>query len=211
MGPANSKLNTYWSQLRVERNVTIPVLCSETGLSEGALVTYFSGEHVPREYAARKLCYYFGVDYDFGLSKFIEGHKIWNERHSEEWHKHDKQRESTYAKNYYRENVYMTCLPLSRNSDADIIEKLNTIEVGNRSSYIRWVLRQHLRNDTFSTERLTPEVQALLKVIYSEVPFEIFMQMLSTLLDSKKIDAKLLYGYVSYPTFLEISKLQNYI
>lgn len=203
--------DTFWSNLRIERGITINQISQDTGLPLGSLTTYFSGEHVPREYALRTLCYYFGIDVDKGREEFIQGHEIWDARHSEEWRQHDKQRESTYAKNYYRENVYMTCLPLSRTSDADIIEKLNTIEVGNRSSYIRWVLRQHLRNDNFSIERLTPEIKNLLKVIYSEVPFDIFMTMLSSLLDKKTIDAKLLYGYVTYPTFLEVYRLQNCI
>jgi len=209
MGVSTSQ-NTYWSKLRVEHGITLLALSRELGISAGALRTYFSGEHVPREYAARKLCQYFGIDYNLGLSKFQEDHRIWNERHNTEWHIHNKQREAKYYKKYYS-NAYMLCLNLSRKSDADIIEKLMTIELGNRASYVRWVLRQHLRNDNFSTERITPEIQALLQVIYSEVPFDIFMQTVSTLLDTKQIDVKLLYGHVSYDTYLEIYRLQNYI
>ena len=205
------KIDTWWAMLRIARGVSIPKLSSDIDIPIGALTTYFSGEHIPREYATRKICLYFDVDYEFGKSKFIEGHNSWNTRHSAEWFAHDKQRESEYHRKYNNTNAIPYCVSFDRTKDRDLLDKLDSIELGNRSPYIKWVLRQHLGNDTFSTERLTPEVNALLKIIYSEVPFEIFMQMLSTLLDSKRIDAYLLYGYVSYHTFLEIYRLQNYI
>ena len=205
-------VDTFWSKLRVARNLSIPKVSEDTGLPIGSLTTYFSGEHVPREYALRTLCYYFDVDLEEGKSEFIKDHETWNKRHSDEWHNHDKQRQSAYYKNKYANgDVYLMTIALRKNADKDIIDKLNTIEIGNRSTYLRWVLGQHLRNDNFSVERLTPAVRNLLEVIYSEVPFDIFMKMLSSLLDTKTIDAKLLYGYVSYSTFLKVYKLQNCI
>ncbi len=207
----NMKPMTFWGKLREEHNITFGSLSKELGLSHGALVTYFSGEHIPREYAARKICHFFNIDYEFGMSKFKSDHTIWDMRHDDRWHAHDKQRESDYHKKYIRNNAIPYCVSFDRTKDRDLLDKLDSIELGNRSPYIKWVLRQHLGNDKFSADRLTPEVQALLKVIYSEVPFEIFMQMLSTLIDSKRIDARILYGYVSYPTFIEIRKLENYI
>lgn len=203
--------DTFWTKQRLVRNLQLPKIAKDTGLPLGAIVTYFSGEHIPREYATRVLCQYFDIDYELGKAKFIEDHQIWNTRHSTEWFAHDKQRESEYHKKYNRNNAIPLCFSFDRTKDRDLLDKLDAIEPGNRTAYIKWVLRQHLGNDAFSTERLTPEVNALLKVVYSEVPFEIFMQMLAKLLDSKKIDAEVLYGYVSYPTYLKVLKLQNYV
>ena len=206
------KSHTFWTEQRLAKGVTIPTISNDTGLPYGALVTYFSGRHIPREYATRVLCEYFGVDYELGQSKFIEDHEIWKQRHSVDWVAHDKAREHKYFTEVYtKSKVYMMSLAFDYANDDDLIKKLNTVELGNRSAYIKWIMRKHLGNDFFSTERLTPEVTNLLKIIYSEVPFEIFMQMLSTLLDTKTIDAKLLYGYVSYPTFLKIYRLQDCI
>lgn len=211
MGKAHTKLTTFWSQKRLESGLTLDKLSSDIGIAVGALRTYLDGEHIPREYAMRKICHYFDVDFVEGRLHFIEDHEVWQNRHPKEWHNHDTQRERTYYKRWYRDCGYNLCINFSKEHDADLYDKLSTIELGNRAPYVKWVLRQHLGNDTFSTERFTSEVQNLLKVIYSEVPFEIFMQMLSSLTDTKTIDAKLLYGYVSYPTFLKVYKLQDRI
>ena len=208
---ATSKLDTFWSKLRVKRNISLRAIAKDTGIPIGALTTYFSGEHIPREYAARVICNYFDIPYEQGKIEFIKDHVAFNQRHTAEWFIHDKSRESAYHYDYNRTHAIPYCVSFHLVKDADLINKLNTIESGKRSPYIKNVLRQHLGNDKFSTERLTPEVQELLKVIYSEVPFEIFMQMLSSLLDTKTIDAKLLYGYVTYPTFLKVYRLQDRI
>lgn len=207
----NSKMGAFWSDLRVERNVKLETIAKDTGLQLGALQTYFSGEHIPREYASRVICNYFDIPYEQGRVEFIKAHVKFNRRHDPEWFVHDKLRESVYHYEYNRTKAIPYCIHFDRIKDADLINKLSTIESGKRSAYIRNVLRRHLGNDTFSTERLTPEVQELLKIIYSEVPFEIFMQMLSSLLDTKTIDDKLLYGYVSYDTYLKIYRLQDNI
>jgi hypothetical protein len=207
----HQKINTWWAMLRIDRGVSISKLSSDIDIPSGALETYFSGEHIPREYAARKICLYFDIDYEFGKSKFIEAHNFWNTRHSAEWFAHDRQRESDYHRKYNNTNAIPYCVSFDRNSDRDLLDKLDTIESGKRSPYIKWVLRQHIKNDVFSLERLTPEVVNVLKLIYSEVPFEVFTAVLSGLIDCKMFDARMLYDYVSYPTFLEIYRLQNRI
>lgn len=207
----SSVMGTFWSDLRVARGVTIPQLSKDIGIPIGALHTYFSGEHIPRETALLQICYYFNVDPEIGRAKFIEGNKHWIKRHNEEWHVHERQRESTYHKFYNNCYAIPMCISFSRSYDKDLLDKLETIESGKRSSYIKGVLRKHLGNDDFSTERLTQEIRDLLEIIYSEVPFDIFMQTLTTLLNTKTFDERLLYGYVSFPTFIKIRKLQNQI
>ena len=211
MAIGESKYTTRWAKLRAKRGVTIPTIAKETGLSVSSLTTYFSGEHIPRDYALMVLCNYFDIDVETGRDFFIKDHQIWNTTHSAEWHKHDKERERAYFNKYYHTNGYLVCLNFSRKSDKDLIDKLNTIELGNRCAYIRNLLRKHLGNDNFSTERLTPEVRDVLSVIYSEVPFDIFMKCLETLLDTKMFDVKLLYGYVTYKTYMKIYKMQDKI
>ena len=203
--------DTFWSMLRIARGVTLQTIAKDTGIGLGALTTYFSGEHIPREFALMTLCNYFDVDLDLGREKFNEGHEIWNNRHSPEWHTHDRQRESEYHKKYNRTNAIPICISFDRKKDRDLLDKLDTIELGNRSPYIKWLMRQHLGNDAFSTERLTQEVRDVLSVIYSEVPFDIFMKCLETLLDTKMFDVKLLYGYVTYKTYMKIYKMQDNI
>ena len=209
--PFTTKNYTFWTQRRLARGVTVTTLAKQFGVCEGTMRTYFSGEHIPRESMIMQLCNYFDVDLAVGRSEFIKDHQIWEERHSAEWHKHDKEREKAYFHNYYYNNNYLVCLNFNRKTDKDLIDKLHTIELGNRCEYIRNLLRKHLGNDNFSTERLTPEVRDILSIIYSEVPFDIFMKCLETLLDTKTFDVKLLYGYVSYPTFIKIYKLQDKI
>ena len=207
----SSVMGTFWSNLRVARGVTIPQLSKDTGIPVGALHTYFSGAHIPRETALLQICYYFGVDPELGRAKFVEGNKQWISRHNADWHTHDKQRESLYHKYYNSHYAIPICVSFSRKADKDLLDKLDTIEAGKRTRYIKGILRKHLGNDDFSTERLTAEVRDLLEMIYSEVPFDIFMQTLTTLLNTKTFDERLLYGYVSFPTFIKIRKLQNQI
>lgn len=208
---ATSRYYTFWTEQRLAKGVTISTIAANTGLPAGAVRTYFDGEHIPREYAAMKICDYFDIPLAQGKEEFIKDHELWKKRHTSDWFAHDKQRESEYHKKYNDTNAIPICVSFDRVKDRDLLDKLDSIELGNRSPYIKWLMRKHLGNDLFSTERLTPEVQNLLKVIYSEVPFEIFMQTLSTLLDTKTFDAHLLYGYVTYATFMEIYRLQNYI
>jgi transcriptional regulator with XRE-family HTH domain len=210
-GVPHQKSNTWWAMLRIDRGVSISKLSSDIDIPIGALTTYFNGEHIPREYATRKICLYFDVDYELGKSKFIEDHNFWNTRHSAEWFAHDKQRESEYHKKYNKTNAIPYCVSFDRSKDRDLLDKLDTVESGKRSPYIKWVLRQHLRNDAFSLERLTPEVIALLQKLYSEIPFDVFLNVLSGLIDRKMLDARMLYDHVSYPTFLEIYRLQDKI
>jgi len=209
--PFTIKNYTFWTQQRLAKGVTVAALAKEFDVTEGSLQTYFSGEHIPRESVIMQFCNYFGVDKATAKAAFVKDHQIWEERHSSEWHKHDKEREKAYFNKYYYNNSYLVCLNFNRKTDKDLIDKLNTIELGNRCGYIRNLLRKHLGNDNFSTERLTPEVRGVLSVIYTEVPFDIFMKCLETLLDTKTFDVKLLYGYVSYSTFIKIYKLQDKI
>ena len=211
MGSPRGYYYTYWTEKRLAKGVTIETVSASTGIPTGALRTYFSGEHIPRKYALMKICNYFDVNIAEGQAASIAANELWNQQHSTEWHEHDKQRESEYHKKYNSTNAIPICVSFDRKKDRDLLEKLDSIELGARSTYIKWVMRKHLGNDMFSTERLTSEVVDLLKIIYSEVPFEIFMKALSSLLDTKTFDVHLLYGYVSYPTFMKIYKLQNQI
>ena len=206
-----TKNYTFWTAQRLKKGVTIPTIAKALELPEGAVRTYFSGRHIPRDYALMKICDYFDIPLEEGREASVKDHEIWKQRHSAEWHTHDKDRESAYHKQYTTNDAYMLCITFRYKEDFDLVKKMQSIELGSRGSYVKWVLRQHLGNDMFSTERFTPEVSNLLKIIYSEVPFEIFMQMLSSLVDTKTIDARLLYGYVSYHTFMEIYKLQDKI
>lgn len=212
VGKPNTRVNyTYWTELRLSKGVTVETVANAINLPVHRVRTYFSGEHIPQEYALMSLCNYFDISIEEGRNAFIQDHEIWEQRHSAEWHEHDKQRESEYHKKYIRSKVIPICVCFDRKKDDDLLAKLETIELGNRSAYIKWVMRKHLGNDMFSTERLTPEVMDLLHIIYSEVPFEIFMKLVGSLIDTKTIDANLLYGYVSYSTFMEIYRLQNQI
>ena len=158
-----------------------------------------------------RLCDYFGVSIEEGRAGFISDHELWEQRHTDEWRNHDKQREAKYHKEWSTTHAYTLCIAFSRTNDIDLLSKINTIECGQRGSYVKWVLRQHLGNDEFSTERLTPEIMDILKLIYSEVPFEMFIETLSDLMDTKKFNIELLYGYVSYDTYMKMYKLQDYI
>lgn len=209
--PFTCRNYTFWTEQRLAKGVTVQTISAAIDIPEGALRTYFSGEHIPRGLNLMKLCNYFNIPIEQGEAEFIKDHEIWENRHTDEWRTHDKQRESEYHKKYNQTNAIPICISFDRNKDRDLLDKLDSIELGARTTYIKWVMRKHLGNDFFSTERLTPEVLDLLKVVYSEVPFEIFMKTVSSLIDTKTIDSDLLYGYVSYPTFMRIYELKNRI
>ena len=128
-GVPHQKINTWWAMLRIDRGVSISKLSSDIEIPIGALTTYFSGEHIPREYAARKICLYFDIDYEFGKSKFVEAHNSWNTRHSAEWFAHDKQRESEYHRKYNNTNAialltnFFLFLGIALASEATIVLK----------------------------------------------------------------------------------------
>lgn len=209
---ANTVVNyTFWTKQRLAKGVTVKTVAQELGLTQGAMQTYFSGEHVPRDYALMKICKYFDVDIETGRAEFAKDHKLWNDRHSDAWRAHDKQRESEYHKKYNQTRALPYCISFDRINDADLIAKLDNIELGARSTYVKWVLRGHLGNDFFSTERLTPEVVDILKVIHPLIPFDEFMQVLSRLIDSKTLDMRPFYGTVDFDTYLQLYLLKNRI
>ena len=123
----NCRYYTFWNELRIAKGVSVETVAKATELPQGALSTYFLGEHVPREYAARVLCDYFDVDYELGKSKFVEDHEMWEQRHSADWYAHDKQRESEYHKKYNQTNAIPICISFDRTKDRDLLDKLDTI------------------------------------------------------------------------------------
>lgn len=69
--------NTWWNNLRVERNITHKELAEYFDTSLSRVGAWFSGQYIPDRADIYKLCDLFDVDYSLGEEKFIEANETW--------------------------------------------------------------------------------------------------------------------------------------
>lgn len=61
--------NTYWNNLRVERNIKIQEIADYLNVSLSAAGAYFSGQLMPKELQITQLCGLFDVPVDTGRTE----------------------------------------------------------------------------------------------------------------------------------------------
>ena len=72
---AHTKVDNFWSKLRVDKNTTLREIAEMLGIKEKTISAYFTGFVMPDEHTVRELCELFGVDFNKGYLEFQHAHK----------------------------------------------------------------------------------------------------------------------------------------
>lgn len=72
---AHTRVDNFWSKLRVDKNITVREIAEMLGMKEKAISAYFTGFIMPDEDTVRELCELFEVDFNTGYLEFQHAHK----------------------------------------------------------------------------------------------------------------------------------------
>lgn len=69
--------DTYWNNLRVERNIKVKEIAEYLNVSLTSAGGYFSGQLMPKDLQITQLCGLFDVPVDVGREEFKKAHALW--------------------------------------------------------------------------------------------------------------------------------------
>lgn len=70
-----SDCNTYWDKHRRHKQVTYAEIAEYLGVTEQMTYWWFCGKRIPTRSQAQWICAYFNVDFNVGVSEFVNAHK----------------------------------------------------------------------------------------------------------------------------------------
>lgn len=73
--------NTYWDKLRHHKQVTYAEIAKYLGVTEQMTYWWFCGKRIPTRFQTKWLCAYFNVDFNVGVSEFVNAHKEYQHVH----------------------------------------------------------------------------------------------------------------------------------
>ena len=73
--------DTFWSKLRIEKDLSLQDIADIVGLSDSSIGQYFSGATVPPDRTLMDICDLFDVDYETGRLEFERANRAWRAEH----------------------------------------------------------------------------------------------------------------------------------
>lgn len=90
--------DTFWSKLRVEKNLSLQDVADVIGLSDASIGQYFTGATLPKDRTIRDICELFDVDYNTGAHEFYKAHKAWRAEHENKTLKYSAREKKSVTK-----------------------------------------------------------------------------------------------------------------
>ena len=150
---------TWWNRLRVEKNIRYQDLSDLFGGCPSMWGGYFSGQHMPKEDAIKKLCDLFDVDYEEGLREFALAHRNWESSQ----HKGVRPVRTGDAEPYEKK-AYIRAAPINT---AEHVSDIKQIIYGKVSYSVFVEFCTMLEQDGFDA----------IGYLYGKVPYDIFRQI----------------------------------
>lgn len=73
--------DTFWSKLRIEKDLSLQDIADIVGLSDASIGQYFSGATIPPDRTLMDICDLFDVDYETGRLEFERANRAWKAEH----------------------------------------------------------------------------------------------------------------------------------
>lgn len=73
--------DTYWDKIRQQKQITYTDIAEYLGTTDKMVYGWFCGKRIPSRFQVKWLCTYFNVDFNVGVSEFVNAHKEYQRVH----------------------------------------------------------------------------------------------------------------------------------